>query len=199
MNTTIKGLGALLATVTMLTAASPAFAAEVGTKQDTNTQVEVTDNTDDKDKDKPGTNTDLQLVQVPSQFNFKTKLQSSNEYSIDGKNEGTNKDYVVFTNSTKQKWSVKSVVSPEMTDTTKNKKVDVTGLSFKVGTKAIDAKTGAIVMDSATNPIGEDGKATASLDSLNIRVTPKAGSKIVMGDKYTGTMSNTLFDTEDAQ
>lgn len=188
-------LSGLLAVSILAINTTPVFAEEVtGQNTRTDTQLTVIDNRD------PSVDAELKLEKVPSNYNFETKLQSNQEYVISGGQvDGESNEFVVFSNSSSQAWSVKSTVDPKMVDTTKGKTVDVTGFTLKTNGNN-DVRAGVVVMDSTTNKIGADGRAKVAVDSLEVHVTPENPAKpIEVGDVYTGTVQNVLYNTVNAE
>lgn len=197
MKKSIKGFGALLAATTLLAAASPAYAAKVeGQDGETKSKLKIIDQIDPN-------NGKVELQKVPEVFEFSTNLQANGVYEIDGEIPENGLNYVVFSDSTKKEWAVRSTVEETMTfETAKGitKTVDVTGLDLTVDGKEEAAKSGEIVMSSTKNPVGADGTATAKLNALKITIAPqKDGTTIEMGDVYTGNVNHVLFTTVTAE
>lgn len=191
MKKSIKGFGALLAATTLLAAASPAYAAKVdGQDNKTTSQLEIIDQ-GDPDK---GT---VELQKVPEVFEFSTNLQANGVYEIDGEIPENGLNYVVFSDSTKKEWAVRSTVEKTMTFEAaegKTKTVDVTGLDLTVDGKEKPAKSGEIVMSSTENPVGAAGTEHKVTDGeKNTDATVKITEKTVDPDDPDAAHANLKF------
>ncbi|EPN9410128.1 hypothetical protein ACT454_002660 [Enterococcus faecium] len=161
---------------------------------DTQTQVKIIDSPDSDPAN-------LELIHVPEQYNFETKLQASGAYSLKGGVVEKDANITVFNDKSTQDWSVKASIEDNKLSTETGKTATVT--NFKIngqdlmgenakqivykseGTKSIDNNTGNL-----SKPVTNEG--------LSVSFTNEKGD-LKAGDILTGKVHYQLFNTPDAE
>lgn len=221
-------LSASVVTLSLLAISTPAAHAATITNSDgtkpeyqtigkttTTTNVSIIDNADptnpdDKDPLNPADPDQkmLTLDSVPREYNFETKLQQGNAYSIESAKSITEglsreKDIEVFNDRTDRNWSVKAVVeNNELTRTGDAKIFKIGGFTITTDTEHDLFGTGdaAIVAKSAVDKTTANNTGTIKTPVTAASISFSDPDKALKADdKLSGQIDYTLYNTIDAQ
>lgn len=161
--------------------------------KDTQTQVTIIDSPDDV--------ANLTLIHVPEKYNFKTKLQASGEYILEGGVVETDANITVFNDKSTQDWLVKASIEEsklstesEKTATVTNFKINGQNLMGQDANQIVHKSEGTKTMDNNTGNLSK--KVTN--EGLSVSFTKEKGD-LKAGDTLTGKVHYQLFNTPDAK
>lgn len=162
--------------------------------KDTQTQVKIIDSPDSDVAN-------LELIRVPEQYNFETKLKAGGEYSLTGKEVEGDPNITVFNDKSTQDWSVKAFIENNTLSTESGKTATVT--NFKINEKDL--------MGENANQIVHKSEGTKTIDKntgnlskevtnggLSVSFTNGKGD-LKAGDTLKGKVHYQLFNTPDAK